>query len=218
MRLWKGIKLHLRRLMGETEAKAIFAWRKAGANQIFASLQLKEGASVFDVGGFKGDFAAQMVDIFDAKVRVFDPEFHQHIKERFINHINVSAYNFGLSDVTGYSNLSKLDDGSSIIRNSKIAGTSVRLEDIVQFLETEQIEDIDLLKLNVEGAEFGILDRLIDSNRMNTFRSVLVQFHSFSPDAYKRRDKIREELAKKYECVWNFPFVWEYWTLTEIDS
>jgi hypothetical protein len=65
--------------------------------------------------------------------------------------------------------------------------------------------------VNIEGGEYDLFDRLIDIGWLPRVRSVLVQFHEWHPQAYRRRRAIRRALRRSHDEAWNYPFVWELW-------
>ena len=73
----------------------------------------------------------------------------------------------------------------------------------------------DLLKLNIEGGEFSVLEALLDRDLVKKIGNIQVQFHGCIPDAAARRDKIRERLAATHHLTYDAPFVWENWELTK---
>ncbi len=72
---------------------------------------------------------------------------------------------------------------------------------------------VALLKINIEGGEYDLLERLLETGLVGQFQHLQVQFHRFVPDAEKRRDFIRTGLAHSHEERWCYPWVWESWTL-----
>jgi hypothetical protein len=75
------------------------------------------------------------------------------------------------------------------------------------------IERIDLLKVNIEGGEYELLEHLIATGDIRKVRKLQVQFHDFVPDAIPRRARILQGLAQTHAQHWNFHFVWEEWGL-----
>jgi hypothetical protein len=72
---------------------------------------------------------------------------------------------------------------------------------------------VDVMKLNVEGGEYDILDRMLATGVMRQVGSLLVQFHGFVPGAERRRQGIIEGLAGTHVRRWCEPWVWERWDL-----
>ena len=73
-------------------------------------------------------------------------------------------------------------------------------------------DTIDLLKINVEGAEYEIIDNLIESNTINKIKSIQVQFHCVNKYT-KIYDSLSNKLSNTHTITWRYPFVWENWTL-----
>ena len=56
--------------------------------------------------------------------------------------------------------------------------------------------DVQVLKLDVEGAEIEILERLLESGRLAAIEHVLVEMHDRRiPGLEERGDKLRERLG-----------------------
>jgi hypothetical protein len=69
------------------------------------------------------------------------------------------------------------------------------------------------MKINIEGAEFPLLERMIECNLLRKVDCFLIQFHEWHPGAYKRRRKIRKALSESHRLVWDYHFIWEKWVL-----
>ena len=84
----------------------------------------------------------------------------------------------------------------------------------VDFLQAHEIRAVDLAKINIEGAEYDLLDDLLDSGCITVFRNLQVQFHDFVVEnAAARMHAIQQRLAATHELTWQYPFVWENWRL-----
>ena len=66
--------------------------------------------------------------------------------------------------------------------------------------------------MNVEGAEFDILESLLDANLVEKVHTFLIQFHYYGETPVLRRDKILERLSETHKVKFSYPFVWECWT------
>ena len=69
------------------------------------------------------------------------------------------------------------------------------------------------MKLNIEGAEFEVFDRLIETGLHDRIDCFLIQFHEYQATAREHRERIRSVLAKTHRLVWDFPMVWERWDI-----
>ncbi|MGH8977302.1 MAG: FkbM family methyltransferase, partial [Acidimicrobiia bacterium] len=70
---------------------------------------------------------------------------------------------------------------------------------------------VDLCKVNIEGGEYDLFDRLIETVWLARIRILLIQFHEWHPNAYARRRAIRRAFSRTHDEVWDYPFVWEMW-------
>jgi len=192
-------------------------WRREqGDGRLRLDYPLDRDSIVFDVGGYLGDFAAQIQQRYGCRVFVFEPvrKFFDHCVQRFIDLPQVRCFNYGLSAVAGRFAITQEADGSSLTKASQSGPHEwVEVRRFADVVEELGLARIDLLKLNIEGGEFDVLPHLIDSGLMQRVRFLQVQFHNFVPDAVNRRERIRERLRHTHDEMWNYPFVWESWRI-----
>jgi len=185
---------------------------KAGgdAKFLFDYPELTKDSIVFDVGGYKGEWTQVLKNKINCNYYIFEPveSFYNNIVKMYMNDKNVIVKNYGLSNNTRTAYISLDGDASSINTNSKNV-LPIKLVNINDTLES--IDKIDLLKLNVEGEEFNILEAMIKSNTLNKCDNILVQFHRLVDNHEERRNKIVNELSKTHKRTFNFEFVWENW-------
>jgi FkbM family methyltransferase len=174
--------------------------------------QLGESDVVFDVGGYKGDWAAEIDDQFGSRIHVFEPisRYCAQIAQRFANAGNIHVHCFGLSSNDESISLSILDDSTSQFRPSKDSEDCV-LRSVSGFLSEHAIDRVALLKLNIEGGEYDLLEHLIQTGLIKVFDNIQVQFHWFVPNARSRMANIQSELNKTHAVTFQYPFVWENW-------
>jgi FkbM family methyltransferase len=116
--------------------------------------QLGPESIVFDVGGFKGDFAEKINLLYGCSVYLFEPvkKFYEHCEKRFLGNTKIKCFNYGLSDSDGCFHISNESNGSSIVKNLGIAsGEKVIVKSFSSTLKELQIGKIDLMELNIEG-------------------------------------------------------------------
>ena len=78
------------------------------------------------------------------------------------------------------------------------------------------IEVVDLIKINIEGGEYDLLDEIIANNWLSKFKNIQVQYHDFVIDNPRERmEKIQKELAKTHQLTYQYDFVWENWKLND---
>ena len=180
---------------------------------------LTEDSIVFDVGGYSGEWAGQIYNKYNCTIYIFEPvkEFYDNIVKRFKGNDKVKVFHIGLGDKTYTTDIKITSDlvGSSIHRETGLTGKveSIEIVDIIEFIKEHKLESIDLLKLNIEGEEFPLLEHLIENNKLNLFNNLKIQFHNFMEFAEERKNNIRTHLQKEFNLVYDFFFVWEGWTI-----
>ena len=73
------------------------------------------------------------------------------------------------------------------------------------------IKKIDLLKLNIEGSEYDVLEKLLNDGKIDIIENIQVQFHTFIDNCVDRRNNIREKLKNTHIETYCYEFVWENW-------
>jgi FkbM family methyltransferase len=178
---------------------------------------LRSDSVVLDVGSYTGETVDRFLALYGCRIHAFEPHPGQvaRLRERFANEATVTVHEVGLGGCDREMELVSAGPGSTLYPGHAAgSGTSrVEIRDVVAMIDELGLERIDLLKLNIEGAEFDLLDRLLRAGRARQVRYLLVQFHEWHPHAYRRRLQIRRALRATHDEVWNFPWVWELWCL-----
>lgn len=172
---------------------------------------LNENSFVIDVGGYHGGFAREMDRLYRCRILVFEPIFVKEVQEaikecRDATLIPMAAgarggvVKFGVQgDMTGAWN------GSEDQREVPKVPLGTYIEE----------GGVDLLKLNCEGAEFEIIQELIDSGKIGLIKNLQVQFHRLNETWDATRDALRKRLLQTHELTYDFPWVWESYRLKE---
>ncbi len=83
------------------------------------------------------------------------------------------------------------NDASSIYKNVDDGMYDlVKLVNATEFFKEKNIKHIDLMKINIEGGEYDLLEHLLDSGFVKNIENIQVQFHAFVPNAEERLHKI----------------------------
>ena len=177
---------------------------------------LNQDSLVLDVGGYKGQWASDLFSRYQCHIIVFEPvkQFAEKIKERFARNEKIEVYPYGLGSSNRKEFMGICEDGSSIFHNYKIT-QEIELVDIVQWLDKQNIESIQLMKINIEGGEYELLERLIDSGLIKIIDNILVQFHRLSKElsSRTRMERIQKHLKETHRPIYQYRFVWESWTI-----
>lgn len=167
---------------------------------------------VFDLGGYEGQWASDIHAMYGCRVFVFEPvpAFAARIGRRFRHNPNIRVFDFGLAGRTGEAGISLAQDASSLYHAGSDA-IRIQLLCAADFLRDEGVTDIDLMKINIEGGEYDLLEHLLDTGLAGRIGNLQVQFHDFVPDARSRMEAIQQRLAATHELTYQYPFVWENW-------
>ena len=177
--------------------------------------ELTSGSIVFDLGGYLGDFTASIIKRYNCKAYIFEPhpEYFSKCIERFSSYENVTIFNYGLADKNGEFLLSNRLDGSSFINpnHSQKDGIKCTIRDFFGVLNELDITSIDLMKINIEGGEFSLMEHIISCGKQSIVKQYQIQFHNFVENAVDRRKQISRALSETHVRTWCYTFVWENW-------
>ena len=198
--------------------RAYARWVIFGGENKRYQYDLTENSIVFDVGGYHGDFTDKIVNKYGCKSYIFEPvkEYADAIEKRFLATDKVRVFSFGLSDHTSKEAMLIDDDGSSVhgTITSDAPTEMIALKNIIEFMSDEKITKVDLIKLNIEGGEYEVLRALLDSDTIENFRYIQVQFHDIDTHSDDEMKAIVDQLTKTHKLMWKCrPFIWESWEL-----
>lgn len=200
---------------GETAEKRARPWFEDPNHQALRSeYPLDADSLILDVGGYEGSWTSEMFSRYLCKVEIFEPveQFAEALTHRFARNPAVTVHAFGLGPRDETTTIHIAGDASSTLASSVNAPSEPAvIRDIAGYFTERGFGRIDLIKVNIEGAEYGLLDRLLDCGLVGRIRYLQVQFHEHVPDAVARRDEIRKRLSATHSLMWDYPFVWESW-------
>jgi FkbM family methyltransferase len=184
---------------------------------ILHDVDIDSDSVVVDVGAFTGSWAQHMVERYDPVIYAFEPNPKSFalLRQKALNNpkLQPMPYGLGAEDLTVDFTLNGL--GSSMYdersSNSAVPRIQVEVAAIDRVWKELRLGQVDLMKINIEGAEFPLLDKMITSNLLNSVGCFMIQFHEWHPGAYAKRRRIREELSKTHRLEWEYYFVWEKW-------
>ena len=208
VRLFKG---HVMRDRMEREAARWF--RDRGDETLRLDYPLNAGSVVFDCGGYEGDWADAIHTRYGCKVFVFEPvaAFLSDIQRRFADKPSIRSFGYGLHSRNEHAKIFLSPNASSTF-GQESATESIELRDVAEVLPALQVDYIGLFKINIEGGEYELLERLLDTGLTRSVDHLQVQFHRFVPNATARRERIRARLRETHTLRYEYDFVWESWS------
>ena len=207
-----------KRLFPTRQEKIRAEWRKYNKKNVDRRIDynLNSSSVVVEIGSYDGLWAKKIIEKFGCKVIIFEPviEYCKVIEKNLLNHTNkFQVYPFGLGNKDTEMTFFLQDQGTSFIkRNSDAKEITVQLKDIVKFFNKMKISIIDLVKINIEGGEYDLLEHIINFKLVEKFENILVQFHR--RDGIEDRLKnIRKNLQNTHQLSWQYEYVFESWKL-----
>lgn len=174
---------------------------------------LGSDSMIMDVGGYEGQWASDIYARFRCRVLVFEPvpEFARLLAERFVFNGDVEVIPLGLAGRSRREDMLLRGDASSACRTGG-RRVSVDLVEAVAYFEQRRIPAIQLMKVNIEGGEYELMEHLLDTGWVRRIGHLQIQFHDFVPNADARTASIRRRLAESHRCDWNCAPFWESWS------
>lgn len=169
---------------------------------------------IMDLGGYTGVWAKEIIKRYDCNVYLVEPilESYKVLLEKFKSNEKVHILKAGV----GTKNTEKLiyingDSTSFNIETGEAITVEIRTLD--RILSQWNLKEVDLLQVNIEGDEYELLKHMIDTELVDRFKNIQIQFHLGIEDATTKREKICKDLeAKGFKIKFSYPFVWEGWT------
>lgn len=179
---------------------------------------LSEESIVIDLGGYKGQWASDIYARYNCNIYIFEPVniFYEKIKKRFCENNKINVFCLALAANKRFETISINADASSMFGKDISHKETINVEDVASFFQSHQITSVDLIKINIEGGEFELLPRLIESGIIKNIKNIQIQFHNIDSASESNMVAICSELSKTHQLTYKFKFIWENWEL--IDS
>ncbi len=157
---------------------------------------------VIDAGAHMGVFSEGISKKYRCHIKAFEPvdAFYREAVNRLCEHENVHIYNGGIGPNAGTATFHVQGDSSGLY-----SGAGETVEAYIYPVEKVLDLPVALLKLNIEGAEFDLLEAMLDRNLCIQCRNIQVQFHGCAPNAPERHKAIRERLLATHHLTYDFP-------------
>lgn len=218
LKLYGGLKNTVKKIEKQFEDKNFAAWfATPDHDNLRVEYDLGPDSLVLDAGGFRGDWASDIFARYLCAVLVFEPvrSFADGIAKRFRQNPKIRLFRFGMGGSSRKETLHLRENASSIFGGGPGSGSSeeIEIKDIAAFIRENGIKKIDLLKLNIEGMEYEVLERLLETGLARIITDIQVQFHNVAPDSEARMRAIQKGLGQSHRPTYQYKFVWENWRL-----
>jgi FkbM family methyltransferase len=205
----------------ETKKQTRYRWNKdiniddKFNTKIQYNYQLNENSLVLDVGGYKGGWTRYADEFWHCNILIFEPvtEFYNYCVNRFENNNKIKVFKYGLEDEEKKIKIALDGGGSSTYRTTNNVET-IQIKSISNVINNElNIKSIDLLKLNIEGGEYKLLDDLDSSNLLKNIKYLQIQFHDDMDKDGKKREKALKIISKTHKIDNMYKYIWAFFSL-----
>lgn len=174
---------------------------------------LSSSSIVVDLGGYEGQWASDIFAMYACKIHIFEPvsSFYEAISKRFLRNPSISVWKYGAGGVERTEQIRVCADSSSVHRGSGATET-IQIINFCDWLVRHELDHIDLLKLNIEGGEYEVLEHMINTDMLRRVTHIQVQFHRIGADSDDRVKRIQESLKTTHVATYQYPYVWESWS------
>ena len=182
--------------------------------------ELNNDSVVIDLGGYYGLWIDEILKKNNPNIPNIIlvepvPEFYNHLVTKYENYEKIKVMNVGVS--TDKNEATKTlyvsSDGSSTNFNINVKSViQIKTMPIDKILSDNNINQVDLLQINIEGDEYGLMEYMIESNTIDKFKNIQIQFHLGIDNDIERRNIIQKNLVSKgFKNKFDYPFVWDSW-------
>lgn len=188
-------------------------WEADGGDQALRfDYPLEPESLVVDLGGYEGQWASDLYARARCRILVLEPveRFADRIRERFARNPDIEVFAYGLGGASRTETI-HVRGASSSTHKRKGAPEHIRLIDVRDWFAEHEIADVALMKVNIEGGEFELLERLLETGLISRIRDLQVQFHWVSADSDRRMAAIQEQLRATHESTYQYRYIWENW-------
>lgn len=199
-------------------------WHNDNGNNTYAvNYPLNENSLVVDLGGCYGNWAAQIIGLYNPYVLLLEPipDLFNDLHRRFADNPKVRVLNYGIGTESRVDYLHYNGDGTSKYINTQYPQVEINLMPFeLLMLSIELLKQhtgwgagdrINLMQVNIEGAEYEVLEQMIRNKTVDQVDYLQIQFHTFVDNFEQRRTNIQQGLAHSFDKLYDYPFVFEGW-------
>ncbi len=173
---------------------------------------LNEKSTVLDIGANIGDITNIIFEKYKCNIHAYEPNIacYNFMKKRFINNSKIKLHNYAVSNFSGYDFLYFHFKSKGINDTRYTQGATLRKEkdniDVnkkvkVKIIDIKEIIDsfnnIDLIKIDVEGSEYKIVPEIL--NNRNRIKTVICEMHGNPMGKKINGQHKNKNFTKEYE-------------------
>lgn len=179
-------------------------WQSQHLEHLRYEYDLSPDDVVIDIGAYRGEWAEQILERYGCRLVVVEPtdNITQHAAFAGTEVINKAAWLFD----------GRLRFGGAYYYTSAFEDPTHEYEcfDVNSLLR--RFDEIALVKMNIEGAEYDLLEHMWREGTLNRIDNLQVQFHLIEDEDSETRYEITAKmLSETHSLTWQHPFCWENW-------
>ena len=179
------------------------------------SLKLGPDAMAWDIGVHEAHCIRHLVQVYPCHFYGFEPQatLYDPAVEEFKHYPNVRLFPFALGEKSG--RFPMCFDGSD--RCSFIGGVATEgsfmgdMVDVAEFMEQENIQEVDFCMVNCEGYEVILIPYLAKRGLLERFRNLMIQWHLSWEGAPARRNAAIRALQVQHTLRIDKDRAWQIW-------
>jgi FkbM family methyltransferase len=176
-------------------------WQQERLEYIRYDYDLSPESVVIDLGAYQGEWAKEIFARYKCKIIAVEPtEYIRDFTDGVI--INKAAS----------TNDGKISFGGRAYYSSIFEEGDHEYECMDVNRIISGAKEIDLLKVNIEGAEYDVLNHIIAAGLHPRIKNIQVQFHQIAGVPYEKwYNEISKQLSLTHQLTWHYPYCWENW-------
>lgn len=175
-------------------------WQSQQMEHLRYEYDLKPEDVAIDLGAYRGEWANEIAKRYGCRIIAVEPTD------------NITYYHGEIINKAAWLFEGKLRFGGAYYYTSAFEEPTTEYPcfDINTLLS--QFAEVAILKINIEGAEYDLLNHIITAGLHKCIRNLQVQFHCVAgrPYAAEYLD-ICTRLQETHQTNWGYPFCWENW-------
>lgn len=172
------------------DQESLRIWQDLDREQLRYEYDLKEGDKVLDIGAYRHEWGNEIEKRYKCQVEYFE----------------------ALDNRAAWVYDGEIRLGGAFLYSSMFLEGSINYKcvDIAPYLQKE----VALVKINIEGGEYELLNYIIDKGLIGNVKYLQVQFHLIEGiNAKEQYGKLAKRLSETHHLDWRYPFCWESWKI-----
>jgi FkbM family methyltransferase len=181
-------------------------------------MKMNDTSLILDLGTYKGYTTRLLSNLYKCKIFTFEPmiPFYNEAVKECEMHANITVLPYGLGNSNYNFLMNNSGDATSMFSViDQTTAVTCKVRDFFEFLREYDMNTIDLLHINIEGAEYDLLDYIFTAQFHLHIRYLIIQFHYQSAENDEKIKRYTDILSKTHTCEYNYNYVWTKWTLRD---